>query len=235
MLVFVINHMKIDSQYYLQITSSYLNIRPLQRIQIRLPCRLSSLSISFPNQRFYYCASRNPLSLTFAAPWWKGHTDTLWLSEGNGQPKGWGQVWSSRKILDLCGSLRGHIPNPTRIFPTPQATQCSVPVKPVGIRSDRWRTRGSRVRSDWRSEGWELVWGQMHHSYREKRGHLGQRERSKDVIYMNNDENPPGSSYSYGFLDKIQPQSYNSEIVSGTKGPKQKLRYRKSGLSQAQA
>ena len=235
MLVFVINHMKIDSQYYLQITSSYLNIRPLQRIQIRLPCRLSSLSISFPNQRFYYCASRNPLSLTFAAPWWKGHTDTLWLSEGNGQPKGWGQVWSSRKILDLCGSLRGHIPHPTRIFPTPQATQCSVPVKPVGIRSDRWRTRGSRVRSDWRSEGWELVWGQMHHSYREKRGHLGQRERSKDVIYMNNDENPPGSSYSYGFLDKIQPQSYNSEIVSGTKGPKQKLRYRTSGLSQAQA
>lgn len=44
MLVFVINHMKIDSQYYPQITSSYLNIRPLQRIQIWLPCSLSSLS-----------------------------------------------------------------------------------------------------------------------------------------------------------------------------------------------
>ena len=34
MLAFEINHMKIDSQYCLQITSSYLNIRPLQRIQI---------------------------------------------------------------------------------------------------------------------------------------------------------------------------------------------------------
>ena len=31
----------------------------------------------------------------------------------------------------------------------------------------------------------------MHHSYREKRGgHLDQRKRNKDVIYMNNDENP---------------------------------------------
>ena len=98
-LVFVINHMKIDSQYCLQITSSYLNIRPLRRIQIRLPCSLSSLSISFPNQRVYYWASRDPLSLAFASPWWKGHTDPLWLSEGNGQPKGPGQVWSSRKIL----------------------------------------------------------------------------------------------------------------------------------------
>ena len=80
-----------------------------------------------------------------------------------------------------------------------------------------------------------MVWGQMHHSYREKRGHLGQRERSKDVIYMNNDENLPGPSGSRGSLDKIQPRSYNSEIAFGTKGPKQKLRYRKSGLSQAQA
>ena len=98
-LVFVINHMKIDSQYCLQITSSYLNIRPLWRIQIWLPCSLSSLSISFPNQRVYYWASRDPLSLAFASPWWKGHTDPLWLSQGNGQPKGPGQVWSSRKIL----------------------------------------------------------------------------------------------------------------------------------------
>lgn len=228
--------MKIDSQYCLQITSSYLNIRPLERIQIWLPCSLSSLSISFPNQRVYYWASTDPFSLAFAAPWWKDHTDSLWLSEGNGQPKGPGQVRSSRKILDLCGSLRGHIPHPTRIFPTPQATQCSVPVKPVGVQNDEWRARGSRVRWGWRSEGWELVWRQMHHSYREKRGgHLGQRERNKDVIYMNNVENPPGPSCSHGSLDKIQPQSYNSEIAFGTKGPKQKLRYRKSGLSQAQA
>ena len=76
----------------------------------------------------------------------------------------------------------------------------------------------------------------MHHSYREKRGgHLGQRERNKDVIYMNDDENPPGPSYSRDSLDQIQPQSYNSEIASGTKDPKQKLRYRKSGLFQGQA
>ena len=81
-----------------------------------------------------------------------------------------------------------------------------------------------------------MVWRQMHHSYREKRGgHLGQRERNKDVIYMNNVENPPGPSCSRGSLDKIQPQSYNREIVFGTKGPKQKLRSRKSGFSQAQA
>ena len=52
---------------------------------------------------------------------------------------------------------------------------------------------------------------------------------------MNDDENPPGPSYSRGSLDKIQPQSYNSEIASGTKDPKQKLRYRKLGLSQGQA
>ena len=155
---------------------------------------------------------------------------------GEWAAQGFRQVWYSRNIFDLCGSLRGHIPHPTRIFPTPQATQFSVPVKPVGVQSDEWRARGSRVRWGWRSEGWELVWRQMHHSYKEKRGgHLGQRERNKDVIYMNNVENPPGPSCSRGSLDKIQPQSYNSEIVFGTKGPKQKLRSRKSGFSQAQA
>ena len=63
---------------------------------------------------------------------------------------------SSRKILDLCGSLKGHIPHPTEIFPTPQATQCSVPVKPVESRvmGEEPEGPGSAEAESQRVESW---------------------------------------------------------------------------------
>ena len=145
-LVFEINHMKIDSQYYLQITSSYLNIRPLQRIQIWLICSLSSLSIAFHNQRFYFWASRDPLSLVFAAPWWKVHTDSPLTSRGEWATQGSraGLVFQE-DTWSLWISERPHTSSYRDIsYTSGHTVPCSV--KPVGAQSDGWRARGSRVR-----------------------------------------------------------------------------------------